>query len=437
MSLLITGSTGLMPVTPPLPLLSVLRGGPLAPCLRQLLCNDSLMDISTRRGLYTQVLQLQQLLAAHADLLPVLLQPADTDVLASFTPAAEKAAGKRPREADPAAAAVEALLSPKRRKGSATKGRNAAGPSNTHPPAGPPTPLETEVEGDEDKDDSTSCWRALLQLRMQAELFRRNARALEEGENEEDVLTVAMALEVLEACDRVQQAVEMWQLTAGAASPSKSQQPPAKTSTGSASKTCAKGAKPSKEDAARAEAALQKSYLAELKPLSFTTFNLMSGGDFYFRSNMEERGSGDVHQRLRRITKEISSLPGQLPVGWESSILVGVDDDRMDVLRAVIFAPPGTPYAHGTFVFDIKLPPDYPREPPRVQFLTTGAGKVRFNPNLYANGKCCLSLLGTWEGPGWNEKTSTLLQVLISIQAMILGVRRASVFGFMTTLAAT
>lgn len=30
---------------------------------------------------------------------------------------------------------------------------------------------------------------------------------------------------------------------------------------------------------------------------------------------------------------------------------------------------------------------------------TTGGGKVRFNPNLYNNGKVCLSLLGTWSGP--------------------------------------
>ena len=45
----------------------------------------------------------------------------------------------------------------------------------------------------------------------------------------------------------------------------------------------------------------------------------------------------------------------------------------------------------------------------------------RFNPNLYNNGKCCLSLLGTWQGPGWDAGSSTLLQVLVSIQSMILG----------------
>ena len=47
----------------------------------------------------------------------------------------------------------------------------------------------------------------------------------------------------------------------------------------------------------------------------------------------------------------------------------------------------------------------------QVQFLTTGAGRVRFNPNLYNCGKVCLSLLGTWSGPSWDPGTSTLLQV--------------------------
>ena len=80
---------------------------------------------------------------------------------------------------------------------------------------------------------------------------------------------------------------------------------------------------------------------------------------------------------------------------------------------AVIFPPSGTPYSGGAFTFDILLPADYPHKPPKVQFLTTGGGRVRFNPNLYADGKVCLSLLGTWAGPSWDPAKSTLLQVLV------------------------
>ncbi len=56
---------------------------------------------------------------------------------------------------------------------------------------------------------------------------------------------------------------------------------------------------------------------------------------------------------------------------------------------------------------------------PLITFLCTNQGLVRFNPNLYANGKVCLSLLGTWSGPSWTS-SSTILQVLLTIQSMIL-----------------
>jgi ubiquitin-protein ligase len=55
----------------------------------------------------------------------------------------------------------------------------------------------------------------------------------------------------------------------------------------------------------------------------------------------------------------------------------------------------------------------------QMNFLTTGNGAVRFNPNLYNNGKVCLSLLGTWSGPSWDPATSTVLQILVSLQAMV------------------
>jgi len=94
----------------------------------------------------------------------------------------------------------------------------------------------------------------------------------------------------------------------------------------------------------------------------------------------------------------------------------------MDAMRVAISAPDGTPYAAGFFIFDVRFPPQFPAAPPSVQLLTTGRNTVRFNPNLYECGKVCLSLLGTWEGregETWCERTSTLLQVLVSIQALI------------------
>jgi ubiquitin-protein ligase len=92
-------------------------------------------------------------------------------------------------------------------------------------------------------------------------------------------------------------------------------------------------------------------------------------------------------------------------------------------VRACVTGPAGTPYAGGLFFFDILFPSDYPSDAPLLLLETTGGGRVRFSPNLYADGKVCLSLLGTWHGSEdekWNPESSTLWQVLVSIQAMIL-----------------
>ena len=102
----------------------------------------------------------------------------------------------------------------------------------------------------------------------------------------------------------------------------------------------------------------------------------------------------------RRLYKELVSYQASLPIELGSSIFLRVKNSQINLIRALIIGAENTPYANGCFVFDIFLPPKYPEISPKVKFCTTGGGKVRFNPNLYNNGKVCLSLLGTWSGPG-------------------------------------
>ncbi|KAL0353758.1 UNVERIFIED_CONTAM: putative ubiquitin-conjugating enzyme E2 25 [Sesamum angustifolium] len=54
------------------------------------------------------------------------------------------------------------------------------------------------------------------------------------------------------------------------------------------------------------------------------------------------------------------------------------------------------------------------------------SGGLRINPNLYSCGKVCLSLLNTWTGghkEKWIPGVSTMLQVLVSIQGLILNAK--------------
>ena len=126
---------------------------------------------------------------------------------------------------------------------------------------------------------------------------------------------------------------------------------------------------------------------------------------------------------LKRIISEISSFKNGLPLNYESTIWVRISKNNMNLFTFVISGPKDTPYENGLFEFHAYFPNTYPQVEPLVQIHTTGNGSVRFNPNLYQNGKVCLSLLGTWSGQAsekWNPKTSTFLQVLVSIQSLIL-----------------
>lgn len=85
------------------------------------------------------------------------------------------------------------------------------------------------------------------------------------------------------------------------------------------------------------------------------------------------------------------------------------------VFQVLITGPEGTPYANGCFEFDVYFPVEYPNIPMMINLETTGRRTVRFNPNLYNDGKVCLSVLNTWHGrpeEKWNAHTSSFLQVI-------------------------
>ncbi|CAD8208380.1 unnamed protein product [Paramecium pentaurelia] len=123
--------------------------------------------------------------------------------------------------------------------------------------------------------------------------------------------------------------------------------------------------------------------------------------------------------KMQKLISEITTIEENLPLEATNSIFLRYDNDRMDCMRTIIFGASGTPYAHGAFLYDMFFGDDYPQRPPKMKLATTGHGKVRFNPNLYNCGKVCLSLLGTW-GDNWIANFSTILQILVSVQSMVM-----------------
>jgi len=130
-----------------------------------------------------------------------------------------------------------------------------------------------------------------------------------------------------------------------------------------------------------------------------------------------ERPSG--FNDMKRYRWECSNLMRQLP---SQGIWVFGYSSRMDILTVFISGPRKTPYHNSLFEFEIYLPAEYPHEPPQVHYVSFGR---RLNPNLYEEGKVCLSLLGTWQGRAselWVPEKSSILQLVMSIQGLILGV---------------
>ncbi|XP_054605954.2 dual E2 ubiquitin-conjugating enzyme/E3 ubiquitin-protein ligase BIRC6 isoform X4 [Nothobranchius furzeri] len=177
---------------------------------------------------------------------------------------------------------------------------------------------------------------------------------------------------------------------------------------------------------------VEEKYVAAMKKLQFDTFEMVSEDEdgklmfkvnYHYMSQVKNASDTNSAARSRRLAQEAVTLSTSLPLSSSSSVFVRCDEERLDIMKVLITGPADTPYANGCFEFDVYFPQDYPNSPPLVNLETTGGHSVRFNPNLYNDGKVCLSILNTWHGrpeEKWNPQTSSFLQVLVSVQSLIL-----------------
>ncbi|KAI0059434.1 hypothetical protein BV25DRAFT_1808905 [Artomyces pyxidatus] len=155
---------------------------------------------------------------------------------------------------------------------------------------------------------------------------------------------------------------------------------------------------------------MERAYSRECEKLAFKHVMLgRPGADdtgmrylhYNYEQMLSQTASATRNPKNRfHLVKELAVMATSLPPG----VWVRVDEVRNDAIKIMIAGPDATPYEGGLFEFDCFMPLEYPNTPPLVHLRTTGGGTVRFNPNLYSNGKVCLSLLGTWPGqPGFGK----------------------------------
>ena len=162
-------------------------------------------------------------------------------------------------------------------------------------------------------------------------------------------------------------------------------------------------------------------YANEMKKLSFK-YEKINDQDFYYSKN--SLNVLNMKKTLKRLSSEIPTMNDIFPVCFDSSIFTCIDNEKPYRMKFLITGPVDTPYDSGCFIFDAFTSDDYPSNPPEFRFSNHGGN--RFNPNLYDNGKVCLSILNTYIGPKpdkselWIPKESTLYQVVLSIVGQIL-----------------
>lgn len=123
-------------------------------------------------------------------------------------------------------------------------------------------------------------------------------------------------------------------------------------------------------------------------------------------------------ETTKRLIKDVKDLI-KSPLDNEG---IYYKHDETNILKgyAYICGPKDSVYFGGNYFFDFQFPSNYPHSPPKVTFKTTD-GETRFHPNMYKNGKMCLSILNTWKGDPWTgcQSIRSILLTIISIMDQV------------------
>jgi len=118
---------------------------------------------------------------------------------------------------------------------------------------------------------------------------------------------------------------------------------------------------------------------------------------------------------FRRLVKDVKDIIVN-PLISHGIYYIHNEDDMLNG-KALIIGPSETPYENGYYLFNFKFPSNYPHSPPIVTFRTND-GHTRFNPNLYVQGKVCISILNTWQGEQWTG-CQTISSILLALCTLL------------------
>jgi ubiquitin-protein ligase len=130
-------------------------------------------------------------------------------------------------------------------------------------------------------------------------------------------------------------------------------------------------------------------------------------------NNGQQTKKPAIPMRSRRIMGDLRELLKD-PL---YEVFIHFDESDINHMIVMIRGQEG-PYEFCQFLFHIRFSDDYPMSPPIIKFCSSD-GRTRLNPNLYIEGKVCLSILGTWQGDPWTS-VMTIKTVILSIMALVM-----------------
>jgi ubiquitin-conjugating enzyme E2 Z len=116
----------------------------------------------------------------------------------------------------------------------------------------------------------------------------------------------------------------------------------------------------------------------------------------------------------RRLMKDVQEF-NKYPI---DGCAIYQNPDNLFEIWVAIAGPMDSAYENGMYFYKFVFPLTYPNEPPHGTFMNYQNVSTRMHPNMYTNGKLCLSILGTWSGPSWTSAMSLSL-IIHTIQSIM------------------
>ncbi|CAF1556980.1 unnamed protein product [Didymodactylos carnosus] len=127
---------------------------------------------------------------------------------------------------------------------------------------------------------------------------------------------------------------------------------------------------------------------------------------------------------LRRLIAEYKQLTTNPPDGILAGPMSEENFFEWEALITLLLksfpssGPSGTPFEFGVFVARLAFPTDYPLSPPKMRFTSE-----LFHPNIYADGRVCISILHSpGEDPMGYETSAERWSPVQSIEKILLSV---------------